>query len=140
MANGSDSEINTVNSISRDGGAATISNRAPTISGTPAGTVEEGSPYSFTPTAIDPDGDALTFTISGQPDWTSFDATTGTLSGTPATGDAASYSNITIGVTDGEFTSTLPAFSITVTAPGAANSPPTISGTCLLYTSDAADD
>ena len=40
--------------------AAAVSdgNHAPTISGTPAATVSQGTSYSFTPAAADPDGDA----------------------------------------------------------------------------------
>src|SRR5690606_18051920 len=56
-------------------------NSPPTISGTPATSVEEGSAYSFTPTASDPDGDALTFTIQNRPAWAAFDPATGRLSG-----------------------------------------------------------
>ncbi|HET7607512.1 MAG TPA: hypothetical protein VFL84_02455, partial [Gammaproteobacteria bacterium] len=40
--------------------AAAVSdgNHAPTISGTPAAAVSQGTSYSFTPAAADPDGDA----------------------------------------------------------------------------------
>jgi hypothetical protein len=89
-------------------------NRAPTISGTPAGSVTAGQPYSFLPTASDPDGDDLTFSIANRPSWASFDAATGRLSGTPATSDVGSYSNVRITVTDGEASTSLAAFSITV--------------------------
>jgi hypothetical protein len=54
-----------------------------TISGTPAAQVTIGSEYDFTPTARDPDGDPLTFTIVNQPAWASFDVNTGRLWGTP---------------------------------------------------------
>jgi len=104
------------------------SNSPPTIAGNPPVTVEEGAAYSFTPTASDPDGDTLTFDITGQPVWASFNPQTGELSGTPAAGDAGNYAGIVIEVTDGEFTVGLPAFAITVTAPD-TNTPPTISGT-----------
>ena len=77
----------------------------------------------------DPDGDTLTFTISAKPAWATFDTTTGTLSGTPGAGSAGDYANIVIGVNDGEFTTELPAFAITVTTLAPSNSPPTISGT-----------
>src|SRR5205814_8237654 len=42
-------------------------NRPPTISGTPATTATTGTAYSFTPTASDPDGDTLTFSITNPP-------------------------------------------------------------------------
>jgi len=76
-------------------------NDAPILSGTPPTSVAEDSAYSFTPGASDPDGDTLSFTISGQPSWASFSTSTGRLSGTPKNGDAGSYSNIRITVSDG---------------------------------------
>jgi hypothetical protein len=130
IANGTDADIETVNSVSRSGGGTWgASNAAPVISGVPSTKVEEGRAYTFTPTANDPDGDTLTFIISSQPAWATFDSTTGTLSGIPRTGSVGDYTNIVIGVTDGEFVAELPAFAITVTAFAPANSPPTISGT-----------
>ena len=89
-------------------------NRAPTISGTPPTSAQEGQPYSFTPSASDPDGDTLTFSITNNPAWASFSTTTGALTGTPPAGSSGSYSNIRITVSDGEATATLPAFSINV--------------------------
>ena len=47
----------------------TLINEPPTISGTPAVSVDEGSPYSFTPTASDPNDDPLTFDIQNRPSW-----------------------------------------------------------------------
>jgi hypothetical protein len=91
-------------------------NDPPTISGTPPETIQAGSTYSFTPTAIDVDNDTLTFTIQNKPSWASFDTTTGTLSGTPSTADIGIYSNIIITVDDGRGgTASLPAFDIEVT-------------------------
>jgi len=90
-------------------------NRAPSISGNPQGAVIVGGAYSFTPTASDPDGDALTFSISNQPTWADFDADTGTLSGTPTLANVGSYSNIQISVSDGTDRTNLNAFAIDVT-------------------------
>ncbi len=103
------------------------SNSPPTISGTPPATVTEGTPYSFTPGASDSDGDSLTFSVQNKPAWAAFETSTGRLSGTPALADVGSYSNIVIGVSDGQAGASLPPFSITVAAP--PNSPPTITGT-----------
>ncbi|MGQ0430459.1 MAG: putative Ig domain-containing protein [Gammaproteobacteria bacterium] len=100
-------------------------NRAPVISGTPAPSITEGQAYSFTPTASDPDGNPLTFSIAGMPAWASFSTTNGRLSGTPGIGSAGSYSNIRITVSDGSLSATLAPFSITVLP---ANRAPTISG------------
>jgi hypothetical protein len=102
--------FNIVVSASSGGGSTT----APTISGTPATTGRVGTAYSFTPTARDPNGDRLTFSISNRPTWAAFDAATGRLSGTPsATG---TFSSIQIRVSDGTTTASLPAFSIVVSA------------------------
>lgn len=101
-------------------------NRAPTISGTPATAINAGQAYSFTPTASDPDGDNLTFSITGRPSWMTFSSSNGRLSGTPAASNAGTYSNIVIRVSDGQASSSLAAFSITVNV---TNAPPTISGT-----------
>jgi hypothetical protein len=94
--------------------AVAQSNRTPTISGTPGTTAMEGQAYSFQPSASDPDGDTLSYSISNKPSWASFSTSTGRLSGTPGTGTAATYGNITISVSDGSLSASLPAFSITV--------------------------
>ncbi len=101
-------------------------NTPPTISGTPTTSVQVDTSYSFTPTASDADGDSLTFSIAGQPDWASFSTTTGRLSGTPDT--TGTFGPITISVTDGTARVSLPSFSISVTEDAPANTPPTISG------------
>ena len=100
-------------------------NSAPTISGTPATTVAAGQSYYFKPNASDPDGQTLKFSITGLPAWATFDTATGALTGTASSTQAATYSSIVISVSDGIATSSLPAFSITVTT---TNTPPTISG------------
>jgi hypothetical protein len=88
--------------------------------------VNAGQAYSFTPTASDPDGDNLSFSITGRPSWMSFSSSNGRLSGTPTSSNAGTFSNIVIRVSDGQATTSLPAFAITVNVP---NSPPTIGGT-----------
>lgn len=93
-------------------------NNAPSIGGTPQLSVVRGSPYAFTPTAGDPDGDALVFSVTGLPSWAVFDANDGTLSGTPVQSDVGVYADTTISVSDGQDTSSLAPFAITVTDPG----------------------
>lgn len=99
-------------------------NSAPTISGTPATSVEAGVSYAFQPAASDADGNALGFSIANKPSWASFSTTTGKLSGTPAS--AAVHSGIVISVSDGMASTALPAFTLTVSAP--ANRAPTLIG------------
>ncbi len=88
---------------------------SPTISGTPATSVVAGNDYRFTPIATDPGGDTLTFSIANAPSWATFSTATGELSGTPTAADVGTYSNITISVSDGKTTATLPSFPIAVT-------------------------
>jgi hypothetical protein len=108
--------------------AKTTTNKPPTISGTPATSVKVGTAYSFTPTAKDPEGKTLKFSIANKPGWASFSTSTGKLSGTPsATGTT---SGIKITVSDGSASASLAAFSIAVTSgTTTTNSPPVISGT-----------
>ena len=105
--------------------AVSNANQAPVISGSPAASVEEGSSYSFSPTAIDPDGDSQSFSIINRPSWASFNTSTGKLSGTPGTSHAGSYENIQISVSDGSASAALGAFSIAVSN---TNQTPVISG------------
>src|SRR5207253_2652712 len=88
----------------------------PTIAGSPATSVVAGQSYSFTPSTTDPSGKTLTFSVSNQPSWASFSTATGQLSGTPASANVGSYSNIVISVSDGTLSASLAAFSISVTA------------------------
>jgi len=101
----------------------TVTNRAPSISGTPSTSEEAGASYSFTPTGADADSDTLTYSIQNKPAWATFSTTTGALTGTTTAG---TYSNIVISVTDGIATTDLAAFSIAIQDPNLA---PTISGT-----------
>lgn len=76
-------------------------NRAPTISIASSSSVLVGRELTVTPTASDPDGDALTFSVSNRPAWMSFSAQTGVLTGTPGAGDVG-LSNVTVTVSDGK--------------------------------------
>ena len=89
----------------------------PVISGSPATSVVAGSPYGFTPTASDPGGKALSFSVQNKPSWAAFSISTGALSGTPTTAQVGTYGNIIITVSDGTATAALKSFSIAVTAP-----------------------
>jgi hypothetical protein len=104
------------------------SNRPPTISGAAGSTVTADTTYSFIPTASDPDGDSLTFSIQNLPTWGSFNDSTGQLNGTPSLSDVGLYSNIGIAVTDGQLSTSLATFNISVTELAPTNSAPSISG------------
>jgi len=87
----------------------------PTISGEPLASVVAGNVYNFTPTTTDPSGAALTFSVKNAPSWATFNTKTGELSGTPTEAEVATYSNITISVSNGTTSVSLPAFPIAVT-------------------------
>jgi Putative Ig domain len=92
------------------------SNTAPTISGSPVTAAVTGRAWTFTPTATDPNGDRITFEIQNRPAWATFDTTTGRLSGTPSAANVGSFANVVISATDGTGRSSLPPFSINVSA------------------------
>jgi hypothetical protein len=100
-------------------------NRAPVISGQPAGRVTVGQAYEFVPAASDPDGDPLRFSVANLPTWASFDSTTGRLAGTPAEAAVGEYIDISLSVSDGREAASLQPFSVVVEA---ANRAPVISG------------
>lgn len=104
-------------------------NKAPTIAGLPASSVAAGTAYAFKPTANDVDHlpRPLSFSIANKPAWAAFSTTTGRLSGTPTS--AGTNSGISITVTDGWKSASLPAFSIKVLTPNRA---PAISGSPVI--------
>jgi hypothetical protein len=104
-----------------------VANAAPQISGAPVMSVQAQSSYGFMPSASDPEGQRLVFSIANKPSWAAFSTATGALSGTPGRNQDGTYANIVISVSDGSLSTSLPAFSIVVTA--APNAAPTIRGT-----------
>ena len=93
-------------------------NSVPEISGNPKPVAIMSDTYSFTPSAFDSDGDALSFRIHNRPPWATFDAATGRLDGIPQFGDVGTYDDIVISVSDGNATASLPAFSVVVSQDG----------------------
>lgn len=91
-------------------------NRAPVISGFPPTEVTVDRSFYFEPSASDPDGDTIAFTIANRPSWADFDSLTGRLTGTPTINDVGVYPDISVLVSDGEATTALDAFSVEVRA------------------------
>jgi hypothetical protein len=108
----------------------------PTISGTPPTSDVAGGAYSFQPTASGPSGMTLSFSVQNKPAWANFSIATGLLSGTPASTQAGTYGNIIVSVSDGQASSALPAFSVTVTAPTTTTGTATVSVTPPAQNSD----
>jgi hypothetical protein len=59
----------------------------------------------------------LSFSVQNKPTWATFSIASGLLSGTPSSAQTGTYGNIIISVSDGQASSALPAFTVTVTAP-----------------------
>ncbi|WP_105172810.1 tandem-95 repeat protein [Pseudoalteromonas sp. T1lg24] len=89
-------------------------NDAPTITGTPSTSVNENQAYNFSPVGEDVDGDALSYSATGLPNWANISLLTGAVTGTPSFDDAGTTSNIVVSVSDGLLSSSLAPFSITV--------------------------
>lgn len=103
-------------------------NQPPTISGTPTTQLNTYTTYDFRPTARDPEGRTLSFSIVNRPSWAAFGPGSGRLMGYPKS--PGTWSNIVIRVSDGVNTVSLPAFTIrAVSASSTSNRAPTISGT-----------
>lgn len=109
--------------------AAAAANRAPTIGGQPPAAASTGTAYSFQIVASDADGDALTYSATGLPNWLSLNAATGLLSGTPGASNVGSSPGIVLSVSDGRASASLAAFTLTVTAPQADVVRPTVTST-----------
>jgi hypothetical protein len=84
--------------------------------------VVAGTGYTFQAVASDPEGNRLTFGARNLPAWLGLNSANGILTGTPTAAQVGTYANITISVTDGTSTVSLPPFTITVTAPAATGS------------------
>lgn len=91
-------------------------NYAPQISGVAATSASVGQSYSFQPSATDADGDVLTFSISGAPNWVKLNSATGLITGTPTSADVGVDAGIVLQVSDGKATVSLAPFTITVAA------------------------
>ena len=106
-------------SVADAGNAATAANTAPTITGSPKTTISIGEKYVFAPRVGDRGSRQLRFDIRNQPRWSSFNGSTGILSGEPTATDVGTYPDVTISVSDGAVSKSLPAFDIKV-VPAAA--------------------
>ena len=89
-------------------------NQPPVIAGQPRTAVAQDEAYSFIPTASDPEGAQLTFSINNQPEWADFDRGTGALTGVPQQADAGTTYGISITVSDGPNQVDLLPFDLTV--------------------------
>jgi hypothetical protein len=105
--------------------AADAANARPKISGIAAPTAKAGQRYVFQPMASDANGDVLTFSASGLPEWMRIDVSTGRVYGTPSRDQVGEVYQVRVTVSDGALYTSLPPFKLTVIA----GSAPRISGT-----------
>lgn len=105
--------------------AGTVSAQNLTLSGTPTTKVAAGRSYSFAPTVNQ--GANVSFTITNKPSWATFSTATGTLTGTPSTGDIGTFADIVITANTAAGSSSLPAFAIDVTQSSTAVGAATLS-------------
>lgn len=116
-------------------------NRSPSIDSSPATSATEGSSYSYSIEASDPDGDDLSFSIDEGPGWLSLSGNM--LSGTPGHNDAGDHS-VKVSVSDGNANDSQ-SFTITVNnsnrPPSIDSSPPTsgTEGESYSYAIEASD-
>jgi hypothetical protein len=99
------------------------------LSGSPAASVTVGQNYAFQPTVTS--GGSVTFQIQGKPAWATFNATTGALTGTPATANEGTSGAITITGSNGSSSASIGPFTIVVNAP---SSPPAAGSATLTWT------
>lgn len=88
-------------------------NQAPRLSMS-SQTVLVGRELRVRPSASDPEGKSLTFSVANRPAWVSFDPRTGEISGTPRDADVGTCENVRITASDGQSEAYV-TFSITVT-------------------------
>jgi hypothetical protein len=95
-----------------------VTNVVPVVDAIGAQTVQVGGTLSFTVTATDANGDAVTFAVSGLPAGASFNAATGAFSWPNAT-PAGTY-NVAFTASDGRGTSAAVGVAINVVAPSSS--------------------
>lgn len=108
---------------------ATTTIDKPVISGAPPTSVTVGNAYSFQPSARDPAGRTLSFSVQHKPAWAGFSIASGRLYGTPSSAQAGAYADVVISASNGLYSSALPAFGITVNARPPVPGTPTGSAT-----------
>lgn len=129
-------------------------NDAPTVTSEALTEATEDAAYSYTLTATDAEGEDITLSASTTPDWLSFDAETGVLSGTPSNDEVGDHAvtlvveDATGGATEQTFTITVantndaPVFASTSDETGASDAAEVAENTdvaTVVYTASASD-
>lgn len=111
----------TVTTSPQDDDSGSSASGVPAVSGEPNKVVVADTTYAFQPAAIDPEDDALSWSIVNKPAWATFDTVTGRLEGKPTAADVGQSAPIELSVSDGSSVAALPAFTITVESTGSAS-------------------
>jgi hypothetical protein len=97
----SDAEVTTLFNNGNAGAPyCAVGNYAPIITSTPAASVNEDSPYTYTLRGRDYEGTTLIKSVIIKPSWLSFNATSGLLSGTPVNANVGD-TTVTLRISDG---------------------------------------
>jgi hypothetical protein len=96
--------VNTANQDVRIDITAAAANAAPVMNPVANVTGTVGQPITFTVSATDADGDALTYSAGNLPTGATFNASTRTLNWTPSSTQAGTYSGIAFSASDGKAT------------------------------------
>ena len=103
-------------------------NDSPVFTSTPITTATEDISYSYIVTASDEEGDIITLSGTTIPSWLNFQASSGTLNGTPSNNDVGDH-NVVITASSPGSTSVTQSFSIKVIN---VNDAPTITSTSII--------
>ncbi len=95
---------------------AASSNRAPVFTSLPASLAEVGRAYPYVATAVDADGDSLTYTLIASPVGMSIAANTGTVAWTPTATQLGQH-DVVLAASDGRGGGARQAFSVLVVSP-----------------------
>lgn len=125
-ANGTGNTASAAGAVANSGAASLV------LVGAPATEVTSGASYSFQPFVSGASG-TVVFSVTGKPDWLSFDTNTGLLSGRPTDAQVGTSGDIVITATAASASGNIGPFRIVV-KPGSngatvVNSAPTMTGT-----------
>jgi hypothetical protein len=132
---GDDVSVGSSGASGTAGAPATSTVASVAISGNPATTATAGTAYSFQP-SVTQSGGAVTYSITGKPNWASFNSSTGALMGTPSTSDEGTTGSIIITASNGTDSASLNPFSIKVNAPSSTSGSASLSWTAPTTNAD----
>jgi len=116
----------------------TDNNSAPVISGMPDSFAPANYEYIFIPQASDADGDKLTFSATGLPDWANINSDTGAICGQPLSYSKQIY-KIVVSASDGKETANLPEFDLIAESSSPSGEAPSFTRNDIVIAGDLND-